>query len=65
MSEPRKIEVTLRQERDCERLLTHEEFLQQYVLNRATAHVGGLDGDGAVVQGEGAWKKIGEIVGRG
>ena len=64
MSEPRKIVVTVRQDPDCNRLLTHEEFLQQYALNRAGAHIGGLDGASAVVCAEAAWKKIGEIVGR-
>lgn len=64
MSEPRKIEVTVMRERGCERLLTHEEFLQQYALNRASAHIGGLDGAAAVRNGQVAWQKIGEIVGR-
>lgn len=44
-----------------ERLLSHEEFLQQYVLNRAAAHEGGLQAL-CVGQAEVAWQRIQTIV---
>lgn len=44
-----------------ERLLSHEEFLQQYVLNRAAAHEGGLKAS-CVEQAESAWQRIQRIV---
>ena len=44
-----------------ERLLSHEEFLQQYVLNRAAAHEGGLNAV-CVAQAEAAWQRIQQIV---
>lgn len=48
-----------------ERLMGHEEFLQRYVLNRALAHVGGLDGVGCARQAESAWNGIRKIIGEG
>jgi len=44
-----------------ERLLSHEEFLQQYVLNRAAAHEGGLKAS-CVEQAEAAWQRIQQII---
>lgn len=39
-------------------ILGHEEFLQQYVLARALAHTGGLEGSGAASQAQIAWERI-------
>ena len=38
--------------------LNHEQFLQQYILNRALGNTGGLDAGGAVHQAERAWQEI-------
>lgn len=40
---------------------THREFLQQYILNRALGHAGGLNGDFAALEAEKAWKEINRI----
>ena len=42
--------------------LNHEQFLQTYLLNRALAHVGGLDAPYAVESGEEGWQKIQFII---
>jgi len=41
-----------------ERLLSKEEFLQQYILNRALGHSGGLDGRCAAAEGRKAFDFI-------
>ena len=43
-----------------ERMLSHEEFLQQYVLNRASAHTGGLS-EACVEKAEASWQRIREL----
>ncbi len=42
--------------------LTHEKFLQTYLLNRALAHIGGLSAASAVESGEEGWKQIQRII---
>jgi len=42
--------------------LNHEQFLQTYLLNRALAHVGGLDAPCAVESGEEGWQEIQRII---
>ena len=44
-----------------EKLLTHEEFLQQYVLNRALGNTGGL-GEVCVDKAQACWDKIQEYL---
>ena len=43
-------------------LQSHEQFLQQYVLNRALGHTGGLDPCAALESAEKAYQKIQEII---
>lgn len=40
----------------CGEILSRAAFIQRYVLNRAAAHVGGLDAEACVKQAKLAWK---------
>lgn len=42
--------------------LNHEQFLQQYLLNRALGHVGGLEARFAVKSAEEGWQEIQKII---
>jgi hypothetical protein len=42
----------------AQRALNKRNFIETYVLNRASGHSGGMDGDGAVQEAVAAWNRI-------
>lgn len=50
---------------ELDKLFSHEEFLQNYVVNRCIGNTGNMHGATVAQEAEKAWLKIGEIVDTG